>query len=286
MWNRCRGGVEGDEALINPERQPLVSQAATIGSPTDIAIASATTGIQVKICLAQVRSERGNIQRNIDHHRTVLLAVEPGSADLVVFPELSLSNYDPDIAGAVALAPDDCRLDVFRRFADETGTAVALGAPLKTSARPLIAMLVFTPGGDTHVIGKRHLHADELPHFSRSEAGIGILDMRTRIGVAICYEISVAEHAEAALAGGAALYLATVAKTAGGVAEARATLSRTARQYRVPVLMVNSVGTCEGKSAGGGSMVIDHLGSVTARLDSSTEGLLIYDSEARTAAAV
>ena len=38
----------------------------------------------------------------------------------MAFPELSLSNYDPEIADAVAITSDDHRLAVFRAFADET----------------------------------------------------------------------------------------------------------------------------------------------------------------------
>ncbi len=65
--------------------------------------------------------------------------------------------------------------------------------------------------------------------------------------------------------GGATLYVASVAKTPEGVANARATLSRTARQYRVPALMVNSVGTCEGKLAGGTRQIIDDLATRAAQ---------------------
>lgn len=240
----------------------------------------------MKICLAQVRSEKGNIQRNVNHHVQVLNVLRPGSADLVVFPELSLSNYDPDVTNAVAIDPDDRRLGVFQRFVDETGTTVAVGAPLRTSGKPLIAMLVFAPGKEVAVVGKRHLHSDETPYFSPSEGDVGVLDLATRIGVAICYEISVAEHAEAVLAGGATLYLASVAKTPNGVVEARATLCETARKHGVPALMVNSVGTCEGKTAGGCSMAIDPSGRLLVQLGDSDEGLLIYDTEARTAAAL
>lgn len=65
----------------------------------------------MKICLAQVRSEKGHIQRNVDHHMALLRILEPSSGDLVVFPELSLSNYDPDVADSVAIEPDHRRLD-------------------------------------------------------------------------------------------------------------------------------------------------------------------------------
>lgn len=235
----------------------------------------------MKVCLAQVRSEKGAIERNVAHHVCVLAALEAGQADLVVFPELSLTNYAPDVAADVALAPGDRRLDPLRRLAEETGTTIAAGAPVKTVGRPLIALLVFAPGGETTVIGKRHLHADELPYFTPSPGSPGFLDVGTRVGVAICYEISVAEHTDALVAGGAALYLASVAKTVRGVAGARATLAETARRHRLPALMVNAVGTCEGKRAGGGTMAVDPSGALVARLGSSAEGLLIYDTETR-----
>lgn len=232
----------------------------------------------MKVCLAQVQSEKGAIQRNVEHHMAVLRTLEPGTADLVVFPELSLSNYDPDVAGDVAVDPADDRLDIVQRFADETGTAVTVGAPLRTPGKPLIAMVVFGLGWDLAVVGKCHLHVDEVPYFSPSEDGEGVLDLAHRIGVA--------EHTEALMAEGATLYLASVAKTRSSIAEARTVLSETARRYGVPALMVNSVGTCEGKPSGGGSMAIDRSGHLLAQLEGSAEGLLTYDAEARTAAAM
>ena len=87
------------------------------------------------------------------------------------------------------------------------------------------------------------------------------------------------------LAGGATLYLASVAKTPNGVAEPCVTLCGTARKHGVPAVMVNSVGTCEGRTAGGCSMAIDPSGRLLVQLGDSDEGLLIYDTEARTAIA-
>jgi predicted amidohydrolase len=230
-----------------------------------------------KICLAQVRSEKVEVQTNIDHHLEVLRRIGPDQADLVVFPELSLSNYDPDIAASVALAAGDSRLAVFRRHADETGTTVAVGAPLRTEARPYIALLVFEPGTEPAVVGKRHLHPDEEPFFAPWRGAVTILDLSLPVGIAICYEISVGEHIDALVADGAGLLLASVAKTPEGVADARTTLERISRRYDIPALMVNSVGTCEGRESGGSSMAIDRTGRVLARLDAVSEGLLTFD---------
>lgn len=238
----------------------------------------------MKVCLAQISSVPGDVARNVARHLAVLERLPRGAANLVAFPELSLSNYSPDLAGAVALAPDDPRLAPFQRFADAAGTAVAVGAPLRTAGKPHIALLVFAPGQQApHVVGKRYLHADEEPFFAPYAAEPGVLDFGGRVGVAICYELSVAAHTAAVMAQGPALYLASVAKTAQGVAAALETLAATAARHGVPVLMVNCVGTCEGRPAGGGSAAFDAAGRLLARLSPTGEALLCFDTPVQTA---
>lgn len=232
------------------------------------------------VALAQVRSHDGDVARNVERHLDALQAVRPHAPDLVVFPELSLTNYAPHVARAAALALDDVRLALLQRHADETGTAVAVGAPLRTDGLPRIALLVFRPGAPPAAVEKRHLHADEVPSFSSAEGGPGVLDLGARVGVAICYEVAVQEHADALAREGLDLYLASVAKTPRGVAEARATLAETARRLGVPALLVNSVGTCEGEPAGGRSFALDRDGQIVAQLGGEVEGVLVVAAEA------
>ena len=204
----------------------------------------------------------------------------------MVFPELSLTNYEPELGRRCALDATDPRLLAFQRHADANGTAVAVGAPLRNEGKPIIALLVFAPGRAVTVIGKRHLHADEVPYFAPHEGVPSVLDLADRVGVAICYEISVPEHTDSVMAGDPAVYVASVAKTPGGVSDAYATLSETARRHGVPALMVNSVGTCEGQRAGGGSVAIGRDGAVTARLGDAAEGVLIVDTATEVGKAV
>ena len=233
----------------------------------------------MKVGLAQVRSETGAVGRNVRRHLSALRRLDPSAADLIVFPELSLSNYDPGVAAASALSPEDGRLDPLRAFADESGVAVAVGAPLAAEGRPQIAALVFVPGGPPVVVGKRWLHEDEAPFFSPAAPGVSVLGLAVPVGVAICYEVTVAAHAAALVEAGAAVYVASVAKTPRGVTAARAALSETARRHRIPALMANSVGTCEGEPAGGGSMVIGREGRLLRQLNGSDEAVLVYDTE-------
>lgn len=245
----------------------------------------------MRIGLAQIRSEKGAVERNVRRHLAVLRQLSPGAADLVVFPELSLSNYDPDVAAASAVRPEDDRIAPIRRFASETGVAVAVGAPVRSDdplaseEKPRIVLLVFPPGRPPVVVEKRYLHEDEVPFFSSADAGPSVLDFAVPVGVAICYEITVAAHADALIGAGAAVYLASVAKTSEGVTAAHAALSETAKRHDVPALMVNSVGTCEGKPAGGGSLALDREGRLVCQLGDAEEAFLVYDTEGGTASA-
>jgi len=127
------------------------------------------------------------------------------------------------------------------------------------------------------VIHKSFLHDDEVPYFSAEQAPATLLEMGKRVAIAICYEISVDDHYASAAHQGMEVLLATVAKTAGGMDQARQRLSAKARQLNIPILVANSVGTCEGKVAGGNSMVIRADGTVACALNSDEEAMLLYD---------
>ena len=240
----------------------------------------------MKIGLAQIASIKGEIDDNIEHHLRMLKHFYGGPGDLVVFPELSLSNYDPDIAAVTATAPNDARLDVFQRCADSSGISVGAGIPTTGEEKPYISLVLFRPGENRRVLSKRYLHPDEYAFFSPSNGSIGVVDFDVKVALAICFEISVPAHIQAATKCGIDLYLATVAKTAHGIREARAVLSAKARHFRLPILLVNSIGRCEGKEAGGGSMVINDKGVVIGQLSSTDEGFLVYDSAACTALSI
>ena len=235
----------------------------------------------MKIGLVQIKSESGQIKQNIDHHLKVLRSLKAHTTDLVVFPELSISNYEPPIALDTAISPDDECLSVFQQYAQESNTAIAIGAPIKAPENPLIGVIVFIPDQRPTIIAKKYLHEDETPFFSPSSSGVVPLELVCRIGIAICYELSVSTHTEAVMQHNPSIYIASVAKTPEGVASSQITLTRIATEYHLPVLLVNSVGTCDGIRSGGGTMAIGPDGRLLAQLDNTSEGMLVFDTESR-----
>jgi predicted amidohydrolase len=96
--------------------------------------------------------------------------------------------------------------------------------------------------------------------------------------LAICYELSVPEHAEAAFKNEASAYIASVAKSADGVEKAGKRLSDIARKYSVPVLMSNCVGCCDNFENAGKTAAWNSDGLLIRQLDDAAEGILILDT--------
>jgi predicted amidohydrolase len=65
------------------------------------------TKMSFTIAAAQSQSVKGDIAANVRRHAEFVRVAAALKADVIVFPELSLSGYEPTIAAEVALSPDD-----------------------------------------------------------------------------------------------------------------------------------------------------------------------------------
>ncbi len=233
----------------------------------------------MKIALAQIESKIGEVEANINRHiRLVHKAVERG-VRLVVFPELSLTGYAPELAQSLAMQVDDHRLRVFQEISHQKKISIGLGLPIKTDGKPQIAMLIFEPGQPPILNSKYYLHEDELPDFSAGPNYRGPIAGGNAIALAICYELSVPEHAKTACDNKASIYLASAAKTYDGVRKAGNRMAQISKEYHMTTLLCNCVGTCEGQTAGGQSSVWNQHGELIQQLNATEEALLIIDSE-------
>lgn len=232
----------------------------------------------MKICMVQTRPLKGDLQANIaDHQRFIDRALVHGAA-LIIFPELSLTGYEPTLADALATHRDDPRLDDFQTIADSRQVTIGVGLPTKSPAGICISMVLFRPHQARHLYSKQYLHADEEPFFVSGQNASALIGHNPNVALAICYELSVPAHAATAVNSGAELYIASVAKTAAGVESAGHRLAEIARHYAMPVLLSNCVGPCDDFEAGGRSAVWNAQGELVGQLDGSSEGMLVYDT--------
>lgn len=233
----------------------------------------------MKICAAQTRPATGDVQRNIEHHlKFVDLAVSCG-ADVIIFPELSLTGYEPALAKELATTQSDPRFDEFQKTSDAGQITIGVGAPTTDDSHICISLIIFQPHAARSTYSKFYLHPDEEAFFAGGRPSPGLIGKNADIALAICYELSVPEHAEAAFATGAHIYFASVAKFAHGIDRAKKRLSEIATQYSMTVLMANCVGKCDGSDCAGQTSIWNKQGELLGQLNGTDEGIIIFDTD-------
>jgi len=224
----------------------------------------------MKICVAQTKPVKGDIETNIIAHKKLIAAAVKHNAGIIIFPELSLTGYEPALAKQLAITKND--------ISNTSNIVIGVGAPTKTEAGNCITMILFQPGKERITYSKKYLHADEEPFFVSGQ-NFAVLPVNgNNIGLAICYELSVNGHSQNAFNNGATVYIASVAKSATGVENASLTLAQIAQHYSAPVLMSNSVGQSDDFIGAGASAVWNNKGGLLAQLNAGEEGVLIFDT--------
>lgn len=236
----------------------------------------------MKIAIAQIKSLRGNIQKNIENHLVFIERAIKLKADVIIFPELSITNYEPQLAQELAIEVNSPILNPFQDISDIHDITIGVGMPTKTVDGIAISMLIFQPNIKRTIYSKQLLHEDELPYFVsvKQQAIVNIKGIK--IGIGICYESLQREHFLNAKNQGADIYIASVAKPKGGIEKAYLYFPVIAKEFNIPILMSNSIGYCDNFLSFGQSAIWNKNGKLKNQLDDSNEGLLLFDTESET----
>ena len=230
----------------------------------------------MRVCVVQSKPIKADIQGNIaEHQRLIQLAIANGG-QFIIFPELSLTGYEPGLANELCMELDDPRLDTFQQTSDRHQVSIGVGAPTKCPGGACIGLILFQPNVPRTVYAKSILHPDEHAFFASGEPSQTLYGAE-RVALAICFEISVPEHAAAAAAQGAQVYIASVAKTIPKTAIALDCLAQTAREHSMTVLMANFVGKTNGADCGGRSAAWLPSGDKICELDDINQGVIVLD---------
>ncbi len=206
------------------------------------------------------------------------IAVTHG-ADIIVVPELSLTGYEPGLAKSLATDTDDKIFDCFQEISDTNKITIGVGMPVKSSSGILISMIIFQPHQPKQTYSKQYLHEDEFPYFINGQGQVFLTIENIKIAPAICYESLLPEHSANASKNGAAIYIASVAKSASGVEKAFKHFPEVANKYAMTVLMANAVGPCDNFESAGKTSIWNNKGLLVGQLNDTHEGILIVDTE-------
>ncbi|WP_303920428.1 carbon-nitrogen hydrolase family protein [Draconibacterium sediminis] len=233
----------------------------------------------MRVAVAQIEAVKGNIEKNVETHLKWIKQAIRNEADMVVFPELSLTGYERELAGELATNQDDKRLDEMQRLSDESCITIGVGLPTRKSDNVFISMIIFQPHTDRITYSKQYLYPPEEPFFTAAKNPM-VLNLETEVvSPAICYEASNDAHWEYASQNNATIYIASVLSSVAGIEAEIKKLSGMAKNKNLVTLMSNYVGRSGGYECAGRSSVWSEKGELMGQLDEKTEGLLLFDSE-------
>lgn len=208
------------------------------------------------LAAAQTVSIPGDVVANIQRHLALMRAAAEQGVQCLVFPELSLTGYEPFLAADLAIDPQDAVLAPLRDLARELRLTVVVGMPVRLASQTgvLIGALALGADGSVGVYTKQHLHPGEELAFAAGQGGEALEFAEDRIALAVCADFSHTSHPRQAAAAGATIYAAGVLISEGGYATDSALLQGYAAEHGLLVLMANHGGpsggwTCAGRSA-------------------------------------
>ena len=211
----------------------------------------------LRMAAAQSPSAPGDVARNVQTHLAFIRAAASQGVQVLVFPELSLTGYEPSVLAANVLHAAHEALAPLRQAARDKGMALVVGgpaAPVLEGALPAIGAWVLDADGGVALYRKRHLHTSE-----ETFASAGADDAQVQLlageptGMAVCADITHPEHASAAHDAGASLYAAGAVIGHQGYGPESALLQGYARDHGMSVLLANYSGPTGGYVSAGRS---------------------------------
>jgi len=244
------------------------------------------TPSKLRILVAQLNLLVGDIAGNRDRVIAAATAARDGqAADLLVFPELTLTGYPPE---DLLLRPEltERTQAALTRIAVETrGIALILGYP-KAAMGGLFNVAGLVSDGQVSTEYSKQLLPnygvfDEKRYFQPGNRSCILEFKGIRIALTICEDIWEEDPTRQAVAAGAELLININASPYHlDKAPERETLVRLrAREHGIPVIYANLVGGQDELVFDGGSFVVDAAGRLTQRAPYFEEASLVVEIE-------
>ncbi len=231
----------------------------------------------MKISVAQTRTIKGNIEANILNHRRLIDLAIAENVEMIIFPELSISGYEPELCQELATTQDDKRFDIFQHISDSHNITIGIGVPTRSDLGIMISTVIFQQNQPRQTYSKQHLHSSETPFFV--EGNHHTFLSNNQVALAICYELSIPKHSANAFQYGANVYIASTVNSYNGVDKDLNILSSIAKNYSMTVLMANCIGQTGEYNCAGKSSVWNNEGALMGQMDDKNEGILIFETE-------
>jgi 5-aminopentanamidase len=225
----------------------------------------------IRLALSQFGAVLGDVGANLAHMRRALASAARAGAEVVCFPELSVSGY--------LLQPHDYTHDLVVRVEQverELATdcrrlhvTIVYGAPRRGGdGRLRNTVVVKTPGGQELAYAKSHMPEAERRLFAPGHEFV--VDDRG-IGLACCYDLAFPEAIRMLALAGAGVVIVPMAWEVQRSFVMRPMVAARAIENVAYVAAINQCGTVSELRFPGRSCVVDPLGRVVAELGGEPE---------------
>ncbi len=243
---------------------------------------------------AQTVPIRGDVDANLERHLQVVRAAAREQAQVVVFPELSLTGYELDLADELAFSERDPRLAPLVELAFAHRMTLIVGAPVRIGSRLHIGAFILSPDRAIDLYTKHHLGAFPpsasldgiVPPAESSVFHPGDRNPLVRLSghiaaVAVCADTGRPSHPRQAAKRGAKTYLASMFVIPSDFEKETGSLRSYAERHSMAVVFANYGGPSGGLPSGGGSAIWSDRGELLVQLEESGAGLAVaIESEA------
>jgi predicted amidohydrolase len=241
------------------------------------------------VAVAQTCPVAGDVPANAGEHVRLARIAAAEGAGVVVFPELSLTGYELELAGGLAFSEGDDRLAPLLDVAASDGVTLVVGAPVRLGGSLHIGAFVVYPDRTTDLYTKHRLGAfppgaacdsftGAVPPAEAAVFRPGDRDPLVRLGghlaaVAVCADIGNPAHPERAAGRGADTYMAGMFVIPSDFDGDALRLSRYAEQHRMLTAFANFGGPSGGLRSAGRSSIWSDTGELLVRLGESGSGV-------------
>jgi len=243
----------------------------------------------MKIAIAQIDSHLAQFEKNMQKHLHYIQLAQDAGAELIIFPEMSLTGYSlQDLALPLALPADSTKLDPLRKASQHID--VLAGYPEKADHSAYIASSYFSNGSILATHRKCYLPINGMFNDRKdfkpgSHVTVFTLPNGHRAGLLICRDIWHTDAVLACVEKGVELIFAPSAvpmRSISGKGPAiSAFIERTVQGYaeknHLFFLFANRVGFEEGICFYGGSLIADPFGSILTKSPFIEEQLLFIE---------
>lgn len=240
----------------------------------------------MKIAAAQISCALGDLDANLRKIRDFSSQAKDAGVELIVFPEMVDTGYSMPVIQKHATTWSEGAVPELRKIAKELSIAIIAGVSDREGSRVYNAQAFIDANGNvlakyrkTHLVTAAPL--DERPWFTPGDAFTSYKIDKFNLGLGICYDLRFPEfYRTLAVEHRANVLINSSAWPFPRVEHLRILAIARAIENQSYLIVANRVGTDDGVTLCGSSVIIDPYGVVVAAASADREELIHADIRA------